>query len=384
MAITEFSAALKQVCSERGISEGSVLETISAALVAAYKRDFGGELEELTATINAENGEMRIFDKGKDVTPAGFGRIAAQTAKQVILQKIRESEKTALLAEYTTKVNTIASGHIFRLEKGVVIVNLGKIQGIMPPSEQIPGENYTLNARVRVLIKEAKEGLRGPEVIVSRADPQFVKELFALEVPEINSGVVKIEAVAREAGSRTKIAVSSREQNVDPVGSCVGQKGTRVQAVIAEIGSEKIDIVNHNTATDKFIAASLSPAKVLDVILNQSDKSARVLVPEDQQSLAIGKEGQNARLAAKLTGWRIDIKTPATVAAISDQPTANSSDRVESSELAGAGLSTRTVKALETAGISTLEVLRAKSLDEIKELKGVGPKALEEISKLRP
>jgi N utilization substance protein A len=377
MAITEFSAALKQICSERGISEEVVLETIQAALVAAYRRDFGGELEELTASVNPENGEMKIYKNGKDVTPAGFGRIAAQTAKQVILQKVRESEKNALLAEYSSKVGTIAAGHIFRMEKGLIIVNLGKIQGVMPPSEQIPGENYQINTRVRVLIKEAKEGLRGPEVLVSRGDPQFVKELFALEVPEINSGTVKIEAVAREAGSRTKIAVSSREQNVDPVGSCVGQKGTRVQAVIAELGTEKIDIVSYSDASDKFIAAALSPAKVLDVILNQSERSARVLVPEDQQSLAIGKEGQNVRLAAKLTGWRIDIKTPAAELASNSQ-TANDSDLVST------GLSTRTVKALAAAGVFSLEMLKSKSLDEIKELKGVGPKALEEITRLMP
>ena len=380
MAITEFSAALKQVCSERGISEESVLSAVSEALVAAYRRDFGGELEKLSATINPENGEMVVFNEGKDVTPAGFGRIAAQTAKQVILQKIRETEKTALLEEYSAKLNTIAAGHIFRIEKGVIIVNLGKIQGVMPPSEQIPGEMYNINSRVRVLIKEAKEGLRGPEVIVSRGDPIFVKELFALEVPEINSGTVKIEAVAREAGSRTKIAVSSRETNVDPVGSCVGQKGTRVQAVIAEIGNEKIDIVNFNDSADKFIAAALSPAKVLDVVLNRSGKEAKVLVPEDQLSLAIGKEGQNVRLAAKLTGYRIDIKTPTTDVApvLEDKGESEEKEEVVGIE----GLSARTVKALAEAGIKTLEEIKVKSIDEIKELKGVGPKALEEIQKI--
>jgi len=390
MAISEFSAALKQVCSERGISEESVLESIKTALVAAYRKDYGGELETLSAQISPETGELRVFDGEKDVTPAGFGRIAAQTAKQVILQQIRESEKVSIMAEYQEKVGSIANGHVFRVEKNLVIVNLGKIQGIMPPQEQIPGENYQPNSRIRVLIKEVKEGIRGPEVLASRADPDLVKELFALEVPEINSGTVKINAVAREAGSRTKIAVSSTEENVDPVGSCVGQKGTRVQAVIAEIGSEKIDIVNFSESPDKFIASSLSPAKVIDVILNKKTKEAKVIVPEDQLSLAIGKEGQNVRLAVKLTGWKLDIKTPG-----SEDGRQNTDDRLkkaedgrqlpdnkEKDELKDAGLSTRTVKALQVAGINSLEELRSKSLEEIRELKGVGPKTQEEISKL--
>jgi len=371
MAISEFNAALKQICSERGLSEASVIATIQEAVIAAYRRDFGGELETLTAAVDSLSGEIQVFDNGKNVTSSGFGRIAAQTAKQVILQKIRESEKEALLAEYSSKIGTIAAGHVFRVEKGLIIFNLGKIQGVMPQSEQIPGENYNLNTRMRVYLKEAREGTHGPEVLVSRADPDFVKALFALEVPEINAGTVKVAAIAREPGSRTKIAVSSTESNVDPVGSCVGQKGTRVQAVIAEIGNEKIDIVNFNSASDKFIAAALAPAKVVDVILNESAKEAKVLVPEDQLSLAIGKEGQNVRLAAKLTGFRIDIKTPG-----------SESNNKEESVVSFDGLSTRTAKALEEAGITSLEDLKAKTIDEVKELKGIGPKALEEVKSL--
>ncbi|MCX6783853.1 MAG: transcription termination factor NusA [candidate division WWE3 bacterium] len=381
MAITEFSAALKQVCSERGLSEEAVLDTIKTAIVAAYMRDFGGTEETITAAVDGLTGELRVYNAGEDVTPAGFGRIAAQTAKQVILQKIRESEKEAIIKEYTGKIGTIASGHVFRLERGLAVINLGKVQGLMPGAEQIPTENLQLNLRTRVLIKEIREGARGPEIIVSRSDPKFVKELFALEVPEIASDTVKIEAISREPGSRTKIAVSSTEENVDPIGSCVGQKGTRVQAVIAELGTEKIDIVAYNDNTDKFIAASLSPAKVLDVILNKSAKEARVLVPEDQLSLAIGKEGQNVRLAAKLTGWKIDIKTPAQSAEMS-KPIESISKSDTGGSLKDAGLSTRTVSSLKAAGITSLEELKAKTLDEVKELKGVGPKAITEIAKL--
>ncbi len=308
MAISEFAAALNQVATERGIPVESVLATIELALVSAYKRDFGSTSEDITATIDPNTGEAKIFKAGDNVTPSGFGRIAAQTAKQVILQKIRESEKEIVFADFKKKIGAIVNAHIFRIERGVVIVDLGKAQGVLPQSEQIQTERYNINQKLKVLVKDIREGQRGMEIIVSRADPAFVSCLFATEVPEIATGVVKIEHIAREPGSRTKMAVSSRESNVDPVGSCVGQKGVRVQAIISELSGEKIDIVPYNPEIDRFIAASLSPAKVADVIANKETKEARVMVPDDQLSLAIGKEGQNVRLAAKLTGWRIDIK----------------------------------------------------------------------------
>ncbi|OGC50524.1 transcription termination factor NusA [candidate division WWE3 bacterium RIFCSPHIGHO2_01_FULL_40_23] len=308
MAISEFNAALNQVATERGIPVESVLETIRAALVSAYKKDYGSTTEDITATVDSDTGEAKIYKGGEDVTPSGFGRIAAQTAKQVILQKIRESEKETVFADFKKKIGTIVNAHIFRMEKGVVIVDLGKAQGILPQSEQIQTEKYSLNQKLKVLVKDIREGGRGLEIIVSRADPLFVSNLFAMEVPEVAQGVVRVEAISREPGSRTKIAVSSKESNVDPVGSCVGQKGVRVQAIIAELNGEKIDIIPYNPEIDRFIAASLSPAKVADVIADRDNKEAKVIVPDDQLSLAIGKEGQNVRLAAKLTGWRIDIK----------------------------------------------------------------------------
>lgn len=308
MALSEFAAALKQVATERGIPVELVLESIELALVSAYKRDFGSTAEDITAKIDHVTGEAHIYKGEEDVTPSGFGRIAAQTAKQVILQKIRETEKETVMADFKKKIGTIVNAHVFRVEKGIVIVDLGKTQGLLPQSEQVPTERYTVNQKVRVLIKDIREGSRGLEIIVSRADGQFVANLFSLEVPEISTGVVKIEAIAREPGNRTKMAVSSKESNVDPVGSCVGQKGVRVQAIITEISGEKIDIVPFSMEADRFIASSLSPAKVADVILNKETREAKVIVPDDQLSLAIGKEGQNVRLAAKLTGWKIDIK----------------------------------------------------------------------------
>ncbi len=308
MAITEFSAALNQVATERGITVESVLESIRTALASAYRRDFGGELETLVVELDPSTGEAKILSDGKDVTPSGFGRIAAQTAKQVILQKIRETEKGVVLGEFKSKLGTLVNGHVFRVEGNTIILDLGKAHGVMPPSEQVESETYRVNQRLKVLIKDVRETAKGSEVIVSRSDPEFLKRLFEQEVPEVASGVVTIEAIAREAGSRTKMAVSSRDEKVDPVGSCVGQKGVRVQAIISEVFGEKIDIIPFSTSTEKFIAASLSPAKVTDVELDMDNRRAIVSVPEDQQSLAIGKEGQNARLANKLTKWKIDIK----------------------------------------------------------------------------
>lgn len=309
MAVTEFSAALRQVATERGIPEESILETIKVAIASAYRRDYGTDVEDLEVALDPNTGETTILNNaGKDVTPPGFGRIAAQTAKQVIMQKIRETEKEVVMDEYKGKIGEIVAGTIFRVENNVVVLDLGKAQGVLPQSEQADADEYRTGQRLKVLVKDIRQTTRGTEIIVSRSDAQFVVKLFEQEVPEIASGTVVIEAIAREAGSRTKMAVSSHDERIDPVGSCVGQKGVRVQSIISEIHGEKIDIISFSPNIDKFIAASLSPAKVTEVEINEEEKEAKVSVPEDQLSLAIGKDGQNVRLAAKLTHWRIDIK----------------------------------------------------------------------------
>ena len=305
---TEFSAALNQAATERGVDPKEVLDIIQAAIVAAYKKDFGGDSEDMTVAVDPETGDAKVFDGGKDVTPDGFGRIAAQTAKQVLLQRIREAEKGAILSEFERKVGMVVNGMVQRVEGANVVVDLGKTEAIMPTAEKMPGENYRLNQRMKVFIIGIKESSRGQDVIVSRSHKGLVEGLFKLEVPEIGSGIVEIKAIAREAGQRTKVAVSSRQSGVDPVGSCVGQKGVRVQAVIAELGLEKIDVIAYSDDPAKFIASALSPAKVDRVRADLENKIAFVEVPEDQLSLAIGKVGQNVRLAAKLTGWKIDIK----------------------------------------------------------------------------
>ncbi len=309
MAISEFRAAINQVATERGISPLDVLDSVRVALAKAYVKDFGGEIEQIRVDLDEETGESRIYDlDGKDITPSGFGRIAASAAKQVIIQKIRETEKAAIFEELKVKIKKIVSGTIFKVENGLVVVDLGKTQGIMPYGEQVSNETYRPGQRIKVYVKEIKDGPRGTEVILSRSAPELVVRLFEEEVPEIANGTVEIVGIAREAGSRTKMAVYSNDDKIDPVGSCVGQKGVRVQSIIQELFGEKIDIIPFATSIEKFIAASLSPARVTEVEINEAEKTAVVSVPEDQLSLAIGKEGQNVRLAFKLTKWKIDIK----------------------------------------------------------------------------
>lgn len=311
---SEFALALNQVATERGIDATVVLETIRAAILAAYRKDYANTTDEIdesiTAEVNPDTGEAKILKDGKDITPAGFGRIAAQTAKQVILQRIREAEKQAILTDYSAKVGSIVSGMILRFDGSNIVVDIGRAQGVMPVQEQIPGERYRLNQRLTFYIEGIRETYRGNEIIVSRAHKGLVSGLFSREVPEVAQGSVEIREVAREPGHRTKVAVFSSQSGVDPVGSCVGQKGVRVQAVINELGgSEKIDIIQWNDSAEQFIITALAPAKDISVKLNEETKTAEAFVPEDQLSLAIGREGQNVRLAAKLTGWRIDIKS---------------------------------------------------------------------------
>lgn len=375
MPVSEFSSALNQICAEKNISPEDVLETVKAALISAYRKDYGKAQEELTVELDQETGEARIFQEGKNVTPEGFGRIAAQTAKQVILQRIRESEKKSLIKEFEKKVGTIVSGYIFRIDKGTVIMDLGRTHGILPKSEQIPEEHYQLSQRLRVFVLEIKEGERGPEIILSRTAPKFVEELFALEVPEIHNGSVIIKKIAREPGKRTKIAVQAVAEKVDPVGSCVGQKGVRVQAVINELGNERVDIIPYSDDIKTSISNSLSPAKVLEVkISNEKKKQAQAIVAEDQLSLAIGKNGQNVRLAAKLTGWKLDIR--------GFKPGEKIEEPVIKSELAKAGLSVRVTNVLEREGINSVEALKSKSKEELGVIKGLGPKGKEEIVKI--
>lgn len=307
---SEFTLALNQVAAERGIDANVVIDTVKSAILAAYRKDNPGiEVEEYEVKLNPNNGEAQIYHEGKDITPPGFGRIAAQTAKQVILQKIREAEKTAIISDFSERVGTVVTGTVLRFDGPNVIFDIGKAEGVMPPSEQVSNEHYRQNQRLSIYVVDIREGQRGSEIIVSRSHAGLVKALFAREVPEVSQGSVIIREVAREAGSRSKVAVYSTQSGVDPVGSCVGQKGVRVQAVINELGGmEKIDVVQWSEDPEKLITAALSPAKDASVTVNEETKEAVVVTPDDQLSLAIGKEGQNVRLASKLTGYKIEIK----------------------------------------------------------------------------
>ncbi len=317
---SEFLLALNQVAAERNISLDTIIKTIEDALLMAYRKDrsLAGEQvdpELFLAEIDPETGEAAIFEKkengskGKNVTPPGFGRIAAQTAGQVLRQRIREAEKKAVIEDFSARVGTIASGMVLRFDGPNVIVDIGKAEAVMPPQEQNPAERYRLNQRLTFYIEGIRETPRGQEVVVSRAHKNLVVELFRREVPEVQSGAVEVKLLAREAGGRTKLAVISTQSGVDPVGACVGQKGVRVQAVINELGgSEKVDIIQYTEDMASLIAASLAPAKDIEVVLDAEHQSAVAKVPDDQLSLAIGREGQNVRLAAKLTLWKIDIK----------------------------------------------------------------------------
>ena len=340
----EFIEAIAQLAKEKGIQEDVLLEALESALVSAYKKNFGSA-QNVKTSINRNTGDVHVYaqktvvdevndelleidiDGAKridrnynpgdivdiEVTPKTFGRIAAQTAKQVVVQKIREAERGIIYEEFASKENDLIIGTVQRKDKQNVYIDLGKTEAILGLNEQMPGEEYNFGERLKLYIVEVKKTSKGPQVIVSRTHPGLVKRLFEHEVPEIFDGVVEIKGIAREAGSRTKLAVHSNNENVDPTGACIGQRGTRVQSIVDELKGEKIDIIRWSKNSEEFIASALSPAKVLDVTIEEKEKSAKVTVMDYQLSLAIGKEGQNARLAAKLTGWKIDIKSQSQV-----------------------------------------------------------------------
>jgi N utilization substance protein A len=340
----EFIGALREIVREKGISEDMLFTTIEDALVAAYKKNYattGNSVQNVRVSMNRQTGEIHVYAQKKvsetveddvneisleeareysprfdfddiveiEVTPRTFGRVAAQSAKQVVVQRIKEAERNIIYNEFVEKEYDIISGTVIRKDKGNVFVDLGRIEAVLGPTEQMHGEEYNFNERLKLYIVEVKNTTKGAQVIVSRTHPGLVKRLFELEVPEIYEGIVEIKSTAREAGSRTKIAVHSNDENVDPMGACVGPKGVRVQNIVNELKNEKIDIIKWSKLPEEYIANALSPAKVLDVTINEENKSAKVVVDDNQLSLAIGKEGQNVRLAAKLTGWKIDIKS---------------------------------------------------------------------------
>jgi N utilization substance protein A len=307
---SEFALALNQIASERGVDPSVVIDTIKDAILAAYKKDnvvSEEDADKYSVELNENTGETKILLEGKDVTPPGFGRIAAQTAKQVLLQKIREREKDAIIEEYSKRIGTVVNGMILRFLGPSIVVDIGKAEAIISPSEKIINEQYFLNKKMPVYIKSIDEEKR--EIMVSRADPGLIEGLLKREVPEVNSGSVTIKKVVREPGNRAKIAVYSEQSGIDPVGSCVGQKGVRIQAVIDALdGLEKIDVIQWSPDPVKFITNALSPAENLSVEADPQNKIAKVKAPREELPLIIGREGQNVRLASKLTEYNIDVE----------------------------------------------------------------------------
>jgi len=359
MDIKALQMSLDQICAERGISKEVILETIKDALAAAYKKDYGKKGQIIKADFDIKTGDISfsqikiavddsmllgedeegeeneekvrfnpehhiMLEEAKKIkkgvqpgeemifpleTKKDYGRIASQTAKQVIIQRLREAEKQSALEEYKKREGELISGIVQRIEMGNVFIDLGRTTALLPREEQIRGESYRVGERVKALLLAVEENSRGINILLSRSHPKLVTRLFEMEVPEISGGIVEIKGIAREPGSRTKIAVASNQEGIDPVGSCVGQKGIRVNTIISELGGEKIDIIEWSNQPYKFISNSLSPAKIIDVEVDEKQKSAEVMVDEDQLSLAIGRSGQNVRLAAKLTGWKLDIRS---------------------------------------------------------------------------
>jgi N utilization substance protein A len=344
---SDFSASLAQLTAEKGLQKDELIDMVEAAMVSAYKKDFAGNEEKnIVVRMEPQSGAPRVYEVfdvveevedanlqltlpearristdaavggqvEKEVTPPNFGRIGAQTAKQVILQRIREAERDHIYNEFIDREGDIITGVVRRIDpRGIVLEtgSGGKAEALLPPPEQVGSERHRMGQRIRVYLLEVNRAAKGPMLIVSRAHRNFVRRLMELEIPEIYNGVVEIKAIAREAGSRSKVAVHSRQSGLDPVGACVGQRGMRIQNIVNELGGERIDIIPWNEDQDRFVANALSPARVLNVTIDEASKTATVIVPEAQLSLAIGKEGQNARLAAKLTGWRVDIKSDA-------------------------------------------------------------------------
>ena len=337
---SEVISAIADLEKERGINADILFDAIEVALITAFKKNFYSN-ENVRVSMDRKTGEIHVYAQRKvvddvyypdteisladakeiskkyelddivenEVTPRNFGRIAAQTAKQVVIQRIREAEREATFTQYSDKDGDIVNGIVTTLDKRGLVVNIGRTEALLPTQELIPGETFKIGERIKAYITKVEKSLKGPQVFISRTHPGLVKRLFELEVPEIYEGIIEIVSVAREAGSRTKMAVMTKMENIDPVGSCVGQKGTRVQNIINELRGEKIDIIEWSPNYAQYIASALNPAEVLAVDVKEDEKTAKVVVPDNQLSLAIGKEGQNARLAARLTGFKIDIKS---------------------------------------------------------------------------
>ncbi len=413
---SELLAILDQIEREKGIKKEVLISAVESALLSAARKVIDVKAtEELRVELDRETGKIKAFKNEEEIRSIDFGRIAASTARQVIIQKIREAEKDVVFTDFQSKVGEIVSGTVYRFDKGNIVIDLlGKAEGILLKRDQSPKEEFKQGQRIRAYVAEVRKDTKGPQIILSRAHPNLVKKLFELEVPEIYDGIVEIRAIARQAGERTKIAVCSKNDKVDSVGACVGMRGNRVRNIVNEIQSEKIDIVRYSDDIKEYIKAALSPAKIAEIRLNKEAQKAEVIVDDDQLSLSIGKHGQNVRLASRLIGWELDIRTKDTAVKPEvpkeqqpqeEAPKAKAQKqekkekkpkkekkkkekevkaKVSLSELSGIG--GKTLSSLQEAGIKSIEDLINAGIEGLTKIKGIGEKkankVLEEAKKL--
>ncbi|MDD4953570.1 MAG: transcription termination factor NusA [Candidatus Omnitrophica bacterium] len=394
----ELLAIIEQIERERGIKKEVLIEAIQSALLSAAKRVVDAKPgEDLRVELDPQTGKIRAFKNEEEIKSIDFGRIAASTARQVIIQKMREAEKDVIFNEFQNKSGEIVSGTVYRFEKGNIIVDLlGKTEGVIPRYEQSPKEEFKQGQRIRAYILEVKKEARGPQIILSRAHPNLVKKLFELEVPEIYEGIVEIKAISRQAGERTKIAVSSKNDKVDSVGACVGMRGNRVRNIVNELQGEKIDIVRYNDDIREYIKNALSPAQVAEIKLNKEAQRAEVIVENDQLSLAIGKHGQNVRLASRVIGWELDIRTKEAVAREAlggkeakkiEEPAAKEvkagkqkkakKEKVSLEDIKGVG--EKMLAGLKEGGINSIDDILKAGIEGLTKIKGVGEKKAEKL-----
>lgn len=359
----DLASSIEYIEKEKGVSREALIEALQHALVSACRKSFPEKGENFEVQIDPNTFRIKVLSEGKEIDDPRFGRIAAQTAKQVIIQKLREAERDSIYSEYSHKQGDIVSGSVHRIEKKAIIVDFGKTEGILPAREQSPVDGFRQGHIVRAFVMEVKKTPKGPEIILSRTHPDLVAKFFEMEVPEIGDGVVQIKAVAREAGSRTKIAVTSSDDKIDCVGSCVGVRGQRVKNIVRELNGEKIDIIRYSDDIETYIKNAIAPAELKEIKLSKENKRAEILVEDDQLSLAIGKKGQNVRLASKLIGWELDVRSK--------------SQMVPLTELDG--VDEKIEEMLKKAGVTSVKDLSRMKVDELVKIEGIGDEAAGKI-----
>jgi N utilization substance protein A len=377
MENNELLGILEQLERDKGIDKQVLIEAVEAAVASAAKKIWTVDKnEEVKVVLNPKTGKLTAYAGEQEIRSSEFGRIAAQTAKQVVIQKIREAEKDVVYTDYQARVGEIISGGVYRFDKGNIIVDLGKTEAFIPKREQSSKEEFRQGDRIRAYVLDVRKESRGPQIVLSRAHPSFVKRLFELEVPEIFEGIVEIKSISRDVGERTKIAVYSKDEKVDCVGACVGMRGSRVKNIVSELQGEKIDIVRYSSDIKEYIQAALSPAEISQIQLDFDDKKANIIVADDQLSLAIGKHGQNVRLASQLVGWELDMysfKQWQELQDAQEKESAEETEEVEEVSLENLpGIGDKMLKELEENGFDSVEKIAAASVEGLTELKGLG------------